>query len=70
MGNMTHFEFTSFYYNSKHFFYIYKVFLTRGFGVPVNQGNFANKEKTTEISFTDGLVFSILISFCRDTGIN
>ena len=60
MGNMPHFEFTSSYYYSKDFFYVYKVFLTRGFGVPVNQGNFANKEKTTEISFTDDLVFSII----------
>ena len=44
----------------KIFFYVYKVFLTRGFGEPVNQGNFANKERTTEISFTDDLVFSII----------
>lgn len=44
----------------KFFSYIYEVFLTRGFWVPVNQGNFANKEKTTETSFTDDSVFSII----------
>lgn len=57
MGRRTHFEFISFYFHSKHFFYIYKAFLPRGLWVPVNQGNFATNGENNRNFIHRGLSF-------------